>query len=217
MVHPRTTLTVAASMQKRRSTLTATALVFALALAAAIPAAIPAAAQTPVSAPPLEIGAIAPDFELPGATRFGTLQNPVRLSDFSGKTVVLAFFPRARTAGCTIQMHAYRDQYAETLNGGREVVLIAISADPVDQLAAWARDDEFPFLMASDADTRIGQLYGALAGRPGMTNRNLFVVGPDGRIAFRAVPFREIDPTAYVELAEAIRKLLPAGVNDVLD
>jgi hypothetical protein len=42
-----------------------------------------------------------------------------------------------------------------------------------------------------------------------MTNRNLFVVGPDGRIAYRATPFREIDPTAYTELGAAIRKLIP--------
>jgi peroxiredoxin len=112
-------------------------------------------------------------------------------------------------------MHAYRDQYAETLNGGRDVVLIAISADPVDQLAAWARDDEFPFLMASDSETRVGKLYGALSSRPGMTNRNLFVVGPDGRIAYSAVPFREIDPTAYTELGEAIAKLLPETAEEL--
>jgi peroxiredoxin len=111
-------------------------------------------------------------------------------------------------------MHAYRDQYAQIFNSGRDVVLIAISADPVDQLAAWARDDEFPFLMASDPETRVGHLYGALASRPGLTNRNLFVVGPDGRIAYRAVPFREIDPTAYTELGEAIRKLLPDVAED---
>jgi len=49
--------------------------------------------------PPLEIGALAPDFELPGATRYGVLADPVRLSDFEGKTVVLAFFFRARTPG----------------------------------------------------------------------------------------------------------------------
>lgn len=59
----------------------------------------PAAAQEPENPPPLEIGAVAPDFELPGGTRFGVLAEPVRLSDFSGKTVVLAFFFRARTKG----------------------------------------------------------------------------------------------------------------------
>ncbi len=105
-------------------------------------------------------------------------------------------------------MHAYRDQYAQLFKDGQDVILIAISADPVDELAAWARDDQFQFLMASDADTRVGTMYGALA-REGLTNRNLFVVGPDGKIAYRATPFREIDPTAYSELAEAIDKLTP--------
>lgn len=56
----------------------------------------PAPVQT---TPPLEIGAMAPDFALPGATRYGTLREPVRLSDFRGKTVVLAFFYRSRTRG----------------------------------------------------------------------------------------------------------------------
>lgn len=185
--------------------------------ALAVGAALPAAAQTPApaqseTAEPLAIGASAPDFSLPGATRFGVLQDPVRLSDFKGKTVVLAFFPRARTRGCTIQMHQYRDQYAELLNGGRDVVLIAISSDPADVLASWAKDDEFPFLMASDADLDLARAYGAL-GRPGSTNRNLFVVGPDGKIAYRAVPFREIDPTAYTELGSELRKLLPASAE----
>jgi thioredoxin-dependent peroxiredoxin len=61
-------------------------------------------ALTPVvlpaqQSPPLEIGAVAPDFSLPGATRYGVLAKPVRLSDFKGKTVVLAFFYKARTSG----------------------------------------------------------------------------------------------------------------------
>ena len=47
----------------------------------------------------LEVGEMAPDFELPGATRFGVLQDPVRLSDYRGETVVLAFFFRVRTRG----------------------------------------------------------------------------------------------------------------------
>lgn len=59
--------------------------------------------QQPTAAPPappaLEVGTVAPDFALPGATRFGTLKNPVQLSDFKGKTVVLAFFFKARTRG----------------------------------------------------------------------------------------------------------------------
>ena len=59
----------------------------------------PAAPPAPPAPPALEVGAVAPDFALPGATRFGTLKNPVRLSDFKGKTVVLAFFFKARTRG----------------------------------------------------------------------------------------------------------------------
>jgi peroxiredoxin Q/BCP len=51
----------------------------------------------PTGAP--EVGSLAPDFALAGATRYGTLKEPVRLSDFRGKTVVLAFFYRARTKG----------------------------------------------------------------------------------------------------------------------
>ena len=101
-------------------------------------------------------------------------------------------------------MHAYRDQYAQIFKDGQNVVLIAISADPIDTLAAWARDDQFQFLMASDTGVAMAKQYGALAGRPNLTNRNLFVVGPDGRIAYRAVPFREVDPTAYTELGEAV-------------
>jgi hypothetical protein len=72
-------------------------LLLALSLAAA-PAML-AAQQAPPSAPPLEIGAVAPNFTLKGATRYGVLANPVKLSDFKGKTVVLAFFYKARTSG----------------------------------------------------------------------------------------------------------------------
>ena len=60
------------------------------------------AAQQPqpgsaASAP--EVGAMAPDFTLPGSTRYGLLQQPIKLSEFRGQTVVLAFFPKARTKG----------------------------------------------------------------------------------------------------------------------
>ncbi len=57
------------------------------------------AQQPAAAAPELAVGAAAPDFTLPGATRYGVLKAPVRLSDFKGKTVVLAFFYKARTKG----------------------------------------------------------------------------------------------------------------------
>ena len=73
-----------------------------LALTLAVNPALLLAQQSPAPAgttPPLEVGAVAPDFTLPGATRYGLLAKPVHLSDFKGKTVVLAFFFKARTSG----------------------------------------------------------------------------------------------------------------------
>ncbi len=71
-----------------------------LAVAALAGAAVAAAGQQPAHDPePLAVGVVAPDFTLPGATRYGTLARPVHLSDFKGKTVVLAFFFKARTKG----------------------------------------------------------------------------------------------------------------------
>ncbi len=70
----------------------------ALALGLAVPAVTPGA-EAQEASPPLEVGAEAPDFAIPGATRHGVLAEPVRLSDYRGKTVVLAFFFRARTRG----------------------------------------------------------------------------------------------------------------------
>ena len=77
-----------------------------LALAAGVGAAfaLPLAAQQPAAAAPpdpkpLDMGAVAPDFALPGSTRFGVVKNLIHLSDFKGKTVVLAFFFKARTRG----------------------------------------------------------------------------------------------------------------------
>jgi hypothetical protein len=72
------------------------AFTLALAPAALLAQQSPAAANT---TPPLKVGAVAPDFSLPGATRYGVLTKPVRLSDYKGKTVVLAFFFKARTSG----------------------------------------------------------------------------------------------------------------------
>ena len=78
-------------------------------------------------------------------------------------------------------MNAYRDQYATLFKDGRGMVLIAISADPDTALASWARDSEYPFLFASDSGLAVARQYGALASEPGLTNRNLFVVGRTGR------------------------------------
>ena len=71
---------------------------FALAVTFALVVPAPAAAQD-APATVAAVGDAAPDFELPAATRYGVLAEPFRLSDYRGSTVVLAFFPRARTKG----------------------------------------------------------------------------------------------------------------------
>ena len=74
---------------------------FAVASLLCLAASTARAQQGPISAanPAPEVGTLAPEFTLPGATRYGALKDPVHLSDFRGKTVVLAFFYRARTKG----------------------------------------------------------------------------------------------------------------------
>jgi peroxiredoxin Q/BCP len=181
----------------RRSTLTGLAvLTTSLFLSA-----VPVFAQQ-AQAEPLAVGATAPDFSVRAATRYGILEQQVKLSDFAGKTVVLAFFPRARTPGCTIQMHANRDQNPELFRNGQDVVLIAISMDSAEDLHSWAKDDQFQFLMASDMGGAVAEQYGASRGR--VANRFLFIVGPDGKVAHRQVPFQEVDPTSYEQLSAAL-------------
>ncbi|HEX2167203.1 MAG TPA: hypothetical protein VHG09_08175 [Longimicrobiales bacterium] len=74
-------------------------IVSALVLTAALVVPGVVAAQQPDVPPPLEVGAVAPDFTMPGATRHGVLQEEISLRDYAGKTVVLAFFFRARSRG----------------------------------------------------------------------------------------------------------------------
>ena len=68
-------------------------------LLAGLALSMPTSSVTQEQGTPLEVGVTAPDFSIPGATRHGVLRDPVQLSDFRGKTVVLAFFYRARTPG----------------------------------------------------------------------------------------------------------------------
>jgi len=179
-----------------------------VALATSVAAQAPGQAAAAPAQNPLQVGADAPDFELPAATRYGVLAEPIKLSDFAGKTVVLAFFPRARTQGCTIQMRAYRDQYAELFRGGQDIVLIPISMDTAEDLASWASDEQFPFVMASDVGGAVATQFGASRGR--VASRFLFVIGPDGKVAHTQIPFAEVDPTAYEQLAAALDRVARA-------
>ena len=104
-------------------------------------------------------------------------------------------------------MDAYRDQYATLFNGGKDVILLAVSTDPDSALASWARDEKYPFHVRQRL--RRARSDGGTARSTRSTeldNRTVFVIGPDGKIAWRAAPFREVDPTAYTELAAAINQ-----------
>ena len=107
-------------------------------------------------------------------------------------------------------MEAYRDQYARIFRGGDDIVLIAISTDDAEALASWAKDADFPFLFGSDEGSAVGKKYGAWRSLPGggaIDNRTVFVIDGEGVIRYVAAPFREVDPTAYEELAEAIERI----------
>ena len=101
-------------------------------------------------------------------------------------------------------MEAYRDQYAKLFNGGRNVVVLAVSADADTALASWARDLQTPVLFGSDSGNVLGRRYGAARG----SSRNLFVIDPNGRIAHRMTPFNELAQTSYEELEAAVKKTL---------
>jgi peroxiredoxin len=104
-------------------------------------------------------------------------------------------------------MDAYRDQYAKLFPADRKAVLLAISADKPGELASWAKDRGYPFTFLSDPGGAVGKAYGAFNATFGLDNRTLFIVDPDGKIGYLQAPFREIDPTAYTELAEALTRI----------
>jgi peroxiredoxin Q/BCP len=111
-------------------------------------------------------------------------------------------------------MEAYRDQYATLFNNGRKVTVLGISVDADTTLASWARDEDFPVLFASDPGGKVGQLYAAYDAKNKLDNRSLFVVGPDGRIAYVTKPFKVLTPSAYTELAAVVDSLAPPAKPD---
>ena len=106
-------------------------------------------------------------------------------------------------------MEAYRDQYATLFNNGRNVTVIGISVDPDTALLSWAKDADFPIVFASDPQGGVGTAYGAYDPNTKLDNRTLYVIGPDGKIAFKAQPFRQMAAEAYTELGDVIDKLSP--------
>ena len=179
-----------------------------LGVAALVIAASAAVAQAPQAAEVgPKVGDVAPDFSLTGATKDGVMPTKISLSKLKGQTVVIAFFPKARTTGCTAQMTHYRDKYAELFNSGKGVTVIGVSADADTTLANWAKEAGFPMLFASDILGEMGKLYGAYSEKAKVENRLLFVVGPDGRIAYTVKPFKPMVEDSYTDLGAAVKKI----------
>jgi thioredoxin-dependent peroxiredoxin len=100
-----------------------------------------------------QVGDTAPDFETQTDTG-----EPTSLSDYRGKTVVLYFYPKADTPGCTKQACAIRDNYSEYEK--RDVVVLGASIDTPEEQAAFKHKFNLPFTLLADADHRISELYG---------------------------------------------------------
>ena len=115
------------------------------------------------------------------------------LSDFSGRRVVVFFYPKAMTPGCTVQARDFRESYRDLLEAGLEVV--GISPDPPPALAEFRDRENLPFPLLSDRDHAVAEAFGAwgtkkLYGRETVgLIRSTFVLGPTGEVerAFRNV------------------------------
>ena len=87
-----------------------------------------------------------------------------------------------------------------------------MSIDPDTALAAWAKESRYPGIFASDSTLAVSKLYGSVRGTTTQTSsRNLFVIGPDGRITHTATPFNVTAQDAYTDLGKAVDRA--AGVS----
>ena len=106
-------------------------------------------------------------------------------------------------------METYRDQYVKLFNGGKKVVVIGISTDADTVQADWAHDSGFPFVFGSDPDQAVAKQYGSADAK--LDTRNVFVVGPDGKITARIMKFNVLSDDAYAELGKAVTATQPPG------
>ena len=161
------------------------------------------ASQAPfVTAAPPEVGTMAPDFTAQGADMSGA--KSVTLHDLRGQVVVLAFYPKDRSSGCTAEMTKFRDEFANIFGSG--VAVLPISEDSVSSHVGWAHDAHFPFTLVTDDNGQIANEYGSMmTGRP-YASRTIFVVGKDGKIEYRDLKFGALDQHAYDALQAAVAK-----------
>ena len=179
----------------------AAALAVAPAARAQTPAA-PAAATAPVVAAP-EVGQMAPDFTAAWADASGPRATPVRLSDHRGKVVVLAFYPKDRTTGCTAELTKFRDEHASLF--GPDVVVLPISVDSIPSHVSWASEMKFPFALASDVDLSVADKYGSRTAGRSTSGRTVYVIDKQGRVVYRELKFNALSDDAYKTLADAVK------------
>lgn len=123
----------------------------------------------------LKVGDPAPAFK--AVTSDG---KTVDLSALRGRRVVVFFFPKAFTLGCTIETRRFRDHYSEIAGLGAEVV--GVSVDSAERQCEFASAEGVPFPMVGDADKSISRGFDVLRPLLGVSQRVTYVVGPDGRI-----------------------------------
>ena len=149
-------------------------------------------------------GDMAPAFTLPD--QHG---EKVKLSDLKGETIVLYFYPRADTPGCTTQACGIRDRRADYAAAGARV--IGISPDEVGAIDKFAGKFDLDFTLLADADHAVAEQYGtwvekSMYGKKYMgVQRATFIVGPDGRVAkvFPKVSPKTHDDVVLKALSEA--------------
>ena len=138
----------------------------------------------------LEIGDIAPPFELLSADN-----QSVNLATYLGKRVILFFYPKAGTPGCTDQACGFREQWP-TIEAN-DATVIGISPDQPSALAKWQAEEQFPYTLLSDPDHATAESYGVwgekkMYGKPYMgIVRSHFVISADGiveQVAYKVSP-----------------------------
>jgi len=150
--------------------------------------------------PAITAGQQAPDFALPDATG-----KTVRLSDFRGKqAVVLYFYPKDDTPGCTKEACAFRDQYEDLKDAGAEV--IGVSSDGGESHEKFASKYKLPFLLVSDRGGVVRKQYGVPATLGLLPGRVTFVIDKQGVV--RRTFNSQFQATKHVsEAIEALRGL----------
>ena len=129
----------------------------------------------------LSVGDLAPNFNLLNQNGAS-----VSLSDFKGQKVLIWFYPKASTPGCTAQGCSLRDNYSDLQ--AKDIVVLGISKDSVKRQKNFAAKQEFPFQLLSDEEGKVVEAYGVwglkkFMGREYMgINRTSFLVGEDGRL-----------------------------------